>query len=134
MNDKNVLLFLFFNGQGTSINLAGVAIGNGWTDPRNTYLSYADYARKHNLVNDKDVAHIRKMEKDCQEELDKNPEELESMKCELIINYILSKSRKGGIGCLNMYDIRLRDGDSNGGCGLYSWPPLLKNTTDYLAV
>jgi len=33
-----------------------------------------------------------------------------------------------------MYDIRLRDNDSSGGCGLYSWPLTLNGMTNYLNV
>jgi len=33
-----------------------------------------------------------------------------------------------------MYDIRLRDTDSKGGCGLYSWPLTLGGMTKYLRV
>jgi len=46
----------------------------------------------------------------------------------------MKKKKKSGQFCINMYDIRLRDNDKKGGCGLYSWPLTLGGMTKYLRV
>jgi len=46
----------------------------------------------------------------------------------------MEKKKKSGQFCINMYDIRLRDNDKKGGCGLYSWPLTLGGMTKYLRV
>jgi carboxypeptidase D len=48
------------------------------------------------------------------------------------LDTILDGSTANGQYCINMYDIRLRDYDRRGGCGLYSWPLTLGGMTKYL--
>lgn len=51
----------------------------------------------------------------------------------MILNSILKASRDNGQLCLNMYDYRLRDKTTWGGCGM-SWPDGLSEMTEYLGV
>ncbi|KIK40071.1 hypothetical protein CY34DRAFT_88000 [Suillus luteus UH-Slu-Lm8-n1] len=115
--------------------LRGAAIGNGWTDARNQYPAYLDYAVMHGLV-DESSQHY----KDSKEETNRCIEEfrgitvepIHTQQCENLLMFILkSKSRTvdGQPKCVNVYDVRLEDDEPF--CGL-QWPPELKNISSYL--
>jgi len=116
---------------GKMINLKGIAIGNGWIDPLRQYQGYLKYSTDNNLLNENSLSKTQQLVNKCTEEY-KNSDKIKNYQCEYILDAILNGSTTNGQFCINMYDIRLRDTDSKGGCGLYSWPLTLNGMTKYL--
>ncbi|KAJ3298383.1 Cell death protease [Rhizoclosmatium sp. JEL0117] len=132
---KNLLQDTSFNkGHSFEINLKGILIGNGWIDPKSQYLSTLAYSLHHSLLSGDHLIGAKEATKRCEDAYKKSPPAIKSNDCEVIMNYVLDASTlsNGGGVCLNMYDIRLKDEDSSGGCGLYSWPPHLSEMKAYL--
>lgn len=117
-----------------TIHLKGIAIGNGWTDPASVYLSYRKFATQHGLIPERLNGAFDRMEDNCKKALNVSSDLLEVAACEDILSTILLDSTSGDKMCINMYDVRLRDDDADGGCGLYSWPKSLPATIKYLDV
>ncbi|KAL6592285.1 alpha/beta-hydrolase [Neocallimastix sp. 'constans'] len=113
------------------INLQGIAIGNGWMDPLRQYQGYLKYSVDNGLLSGDYLTKTTNLVNKCTEEFKKS-ERIKNSVCEYILDTILEGSTANGQFCINMYDIRLRDNDSSGGCGLYSWPLTLNGMTNYL--
>lgn len=113
------------------INLKAIAIGNGWMDPLRQYEGYIQYSIDNNLLSGNYLSKAQAKVDQCKR-LYSSSDTIKKYSCEYILDTILNASMEGGKQCINMYDIRLRDKDSTGGCGLYSWPLTLKAMTKYL--
>ncbi|ORX84226.1 alpha/beta-hydrolase [Anaeromyces robustus] len=116
---------------GEMINLKGIAIGNGWIDPLRQYQGYLKYSTDNNLLNENSLLKTKQLVEKCTDEYKKS-DKIKNYQCEYILDTILNGSTANGQFCINMYDIRLRDNDNKGGCGLYSWPLTLNAMTKYL--
>jgi len=116
---------------GQLINLKGIAIGNGWIDPLRQYQGYLKYSVDNNILSGSALSKVQQLTDKCTEEY-KRSDKIKNYSCEYILDTILDGSTANGQFCINMYDIRLRDTDSKGGCGLYSWPLTLGGMTKYL--
>jgi len=116
--------------------LKGIIIGNGWIDPVNQYLAYADFAFKVGLVNPSSKAAelVRGEVKKCNEWVESNntvPVYIQA--CEGILSAITDSTVQTVNSqkmCLNMYDVRLVD--TYPACGL-TWPPDLADIAPYLS-
>jgi len=113
------------------INLQGIAIGNGWMDPLRQYQGYLKYSVDNNILSGNALVKTSELVNKCTEEY-KKADKIKNYSCEYILDTILDGSTANGQFCINMYDIRLRDNDRKGGCGLYSWPLTLGAMTKYL--
>jgi len=116
---------------GKKINLQGIAIGNGWMDPLRQYQGYLKYSVDNNILSGNALTKASQLISKCTEEYKKG-DRIKNYTCEYILDTILDGSTVNGQYCINMYDIRLRDNDRRGGCGLYSWPLTLGGMTKYL--
>ncbi|KAG4096461.1 alpha/beta-hydrolase [Neocallimastix lanati (nom. inval.)] len=116
---------------GKKINLQGIAIGNGWMDPLRQYQGYLKYSVDNNILSGNALTKASQLISKCTEEYKKG-DRIKNYSCEYILDTILDGSTANGQYCINMYDIRLRDYDRRGGCGLYSWPLTLGGMTKYL--
>ncbi|KAI8814408.1 Alpha/Beta hydrolase protein [Cladochytrium replicatum] len=115
------------------LRLSGLLIGNGWMDPARQYRGYVDYAKEHDLLPGNAASEMEATWDACKKILDTQKQErIKSMICESLVDVVTTASQAGGKMCINIYDIRLRDFEPHQGCGLYSWPPLLKSTKAYL--
>ncbi|ORX43278.1 alpha/beta-hydrolase [Piromyces finnis] len=113
------------------IDLQGIAIGNGWIDPARQYQGYLKYSVDNNILSGNALKKVKELTNKCTEEY-KKKDRIKNYGCEYILDSILDGTTANGQFCINMYDIRLRDTDKKGGCGLYSWPLTLGSMTYYL--
>ena len=107
-----------------ALKLHGLLIGNGWIDPRTTYMSYLPFAVEKNLVEKESAFYNRMSEKvkECQEALSKKVHVLED-ECELILQQITLDSPQTDYyakhykyKCMDMYNLHLANTDMN--CGI----------------
>ncbi|KAL1323580.1 hypothetical protein AAHE18_13G026500 [Arachis hypogaea] len=95
------------NQEGIHINLKGIAIGNGLTNPGIQYRAYTDYALHNKLITKDDHQTINKLVPPCEQAIQTCAKEGEKAcvtakgKCESIFDSILSIT-----GNINYYDIR----------------------------
>ncbi|KAF2840727.1 pheromone-processing carboxypeptidase KEX1 [Patellaria atrata CBS 101060] len=114
--------------------LSGLLIGNGWIAPGQQYYAYLQYAYKSGLIQggtDK-AKKVEAQQAICQKILETTGQDaVEIPECEEVLQVILrlTNDRSSNQGCVNMYDIRLRD--SYPSCGM-NWPPDLDHVTPYL--
>jgi len=113
------------------INLQGIAIGNGWIDPARQYQGYLKYSIDNKIISGSTLTKTQELVTKCANEYTRS-DKIKNYSCEYILDTILDGSTANGQYCINMYDIRLRDKDRKGGCGLYSWPLTLGAMTKYL--
>ena len=126
--------------------MKGLLIGNGWTDPLVQYPSYASYAYERELIKrDTDAGkQVDLALGQCLKKIEEDGVHITINECENILDTILrvtndqyhsshtlSLHRNVHEGCINMYDVRLRD--SYPSCGM-AWPPDLVDVTPYLRV
>ncbi|KAI9591410.1 Alpha/Beta hydrolase protein [Syncephalis fuscata] len=115
------------------VNLAGLALGNGWIDSYTIYMSYVEFAEKYNLMSGESLEQAKQYTKECDLEYKKYGEKIKYDKCEKIFSTILDSSiqidKAGNKTCLNIYDKRLRDPYPQ--CGM-AWPPILPYVYSYL--
>ncbi|KAJ3102809.1 Cell death protease [Phlyctochytrium planicorne] len=111
--------------------LKGLAIGNGALDPLRQYTSYTDFALKHNIINSTIADQQRPLERECTEQL-LQKERMRIPTCFQILINIMKSTKDSGM-CVNRYDVRLRDKDDQGECGLTEWPPGVKGMARYLS-
>ncbi|KAF7194663.1 Pheromone-processing carboxypeptidase kex1 [Pseudocercospora fuligena] len=111
--------------------LKGLLIGNGWISGPEQYISFVPFAYENNLITSGSEAEKVALEqqKTCIAELDKGAKDhVDSGICEGIMQEIL-KHTQNDQGCVNMYDVRLRD--TYPSCGM-NWPPDLEYVKPYL--
>ncbi|KAG6850190.1 hypothetical protein H0H93_016618 [Arthromyces matolae] len=118
------------------VPLLGVAIGNGWIDPRRQYPTYIDFAVKVGLLEDKTDAwkEAKKYSDKCQAAIDKikDHEPMQVAGCERLLMDVVKNQMKKENGrdmCLNIYDIRYHDTMPE--CGM-NWPPDIHPITQFL--
>ncbi|KAI9145406.1 Alpha/Beta hydrolase protein, partial [Paraphysoderma sedebokerense] len=111
-------------------NLSGIAIGNGWIDPKNQYPAYIEYAAKHKLLSGTHNETAYTLTASCKSKYETS-NSLRDLTCERIVDQITDYSKSGNQACMNIYDIRLRDPDNSGVCGA-SWPFDLPGVYTYL--
>ncbi|OAL70885.1 pheromone processing carboxypeptidase Kex1 [Trichophyton violaceum] len=116
---------------GTSWNVQGLLIGNGWISPLEQYRSYLPFSYKEGILDrESDGA------KDAESQLSKCMFKLKEVgkfgvhvdECERVLELILDTTKVDG-KCLNMYDVRLQD--TPDACGM-NWPPDISLVTSYL--
>ncbi|KAI8853641.1 Alpha/Beta hydrolase protein [Chytridium lagenaria] len=103
--------------------LSGLIISSGWMDPIRQYSSYFDYAMANKLIETPESCGRRS--------LHKQGEKIKVARCEKILEYILDLSREGTALICMIFGFG--DDTPDGGCGLYSWPPYLKEMHSYLS-
>ncbi|KAH0587996.1 Cell death protease [Termitomyces sp. 'cryptogamus'] len=120
----------------SSFPIHGVAIGNGWIDPRRQYPSYLDFSVKVGLVEENSDAwkEAKKVTDKCMAELDniKDREPMQVKGCESILLDVVKSQEKEVDDkdmCLNIYDVRFFDTKPD--CGM-NWPPDIHNITTFL--
>jgi carboxypeptidase D len=112
-------------------NLSGLLIGNGWISGPEQYISYVPFAYENGLWSSGDAtdALVRAQEKKCIKALnDGEKDNIDSHTCEEIMQIIM-KNTQNDKGCVNIYDVRLRDEYPS--CGM-NWPPDLTWVKPYL--
>lgn len=117
-----------------TINLRGLAIGNGWIDPLAGYSSYIPFADARGLWKIDSEAR-RSAERNwatCQAQQNAHPVISSYVACESILSSVIAgsieKSPSGA--CVNIYDVRLED--SSQACNGMSWPPGVDDFRGYL--
>jgi hypothetical protein len=95
------------------INLAGIAIGNGWTDPMNQY-DVSDFVYGMGIISSAQREELKAREKVCHTSLSRGV--LTSRACFSLLDDALSASGYGKLSKASMYDIRLFEHSS-------SYPP-----------
>ncbi|KAJ3299486.1 Cell death protease [Borealophlyctis nickersoniae] len=116
------------------LDIRGIAVGNGWMDPARQYTSVIKFSKDHNIIGPGEyLTKAETYEKEC-EETYKTSDPISDGVCEKILSVVLdyTVAKNPGNVCINMYDIRLRDQDRTGGCGLNEWPGGLLDVHEYL--
>ena len=126
--------------QNPPVSLKGIAIGNGFIDPKNQYGTELETMVEKNIwtTSSKDYQRVARIVESCRKELDKlttssgSPREVGV--CDEILQTIVSSTTakqpgSSGYTCINIYDVRLSD--SSPACGM-NWPTTLSAMYDYL--
>ena len=120
---------------GAPVHLAGVAIGNGYLDPKRQAGSEVDVLVEAGVwqADGPEVKRMAKTVRACQEALarDATPR-VEYAACDAILSDVLAittRTVNGTAYCLNSYDLRLVD--TSPACGM-NWPKELAATYAYL--
>ncbi|KAL4930042.1 serine-type carboxypeptidase kexA [Aspergillus undulatus] len=110
-------------------SLRGLLIGNGWISPIEQYPAYLSFAYEEGLVEEgsKLGKELEVLLSVCKSKMENGHPKVTITACEDIINRLLTATTGSDKQCLNMYDIRLRDGS----CG-NTWPPDLADMKPYL--
>ncbi len=116
-----------------SINLKGLAIGNGWIDPITQYEAYIPFGVQNGILSGSHKEDAETSLKVCKQQYAQSAR-IKTGACDSILDEIISQSKEGGQMCINVYDIRLRDTVPDGQCGLFDWPPRLHEMKAYLTV
>lgn len=117
------------------VHLAGIAIGNGYLDPRAQAGSEIDMLVAHNIwaQNGREVRELAPVLSACRAALAKDARpRLEYPDCDAILQKLLDISTRtvdGKAFCLNAYDMRLVD--TSPACGM-NWPKELASTYAFL--
>jgi len=83
------------------INLAGLAVGNGWVDPEIQAGSYGPYAYTHNLITSDDLQQVQQAYAQCKSDLDNNDYNDAFWDCTEVFDTVLDYA-----GNINYYDVR----------------------------
>ncbi|PWY99105.1 alpha/beta-hydrolase [Testicularia cyperi] len=123
------------------VSLKGLAIGNGFIDPKNQYGTELETMVNKNIwtTSSAEYRRVKKIVDKCQQSLDTHttsngaPRELSV--CDQILQTIveLTTAKPPGSSdytCINIYDVRLSD--KSPACGM-NWPLTLSAMYDYLA-
>ncbi|EKM79988.1 hypothetical protein AGABI1DRAFT_84490 [Agaricus bisporus var. burnettii JB137-S8] len=116
------------------VPLKGVAIGNGWIDPKTQYKSYIDYSVKAGILEENSAAwkEAKEATDACSTAIEKDENSMVIDECEgLLLDVTKVRQKKvGGVDtCINIYDVRYND--ESPACGM-NWPPEIHNVTTYL--
>ncbi|KXN89504.1 Pheromone-processing carboxypeptidase KEX1 [Leucoagaricus sp. SymC.cos] len=119
-----------------SIPLRGLAIGNGWIDPKKHYQSYLDYSVKVGILEENSAPwkEAKQATDKCIEAIEKTGDVMVIEECEgllLDVTKVRQKQLHGKDMCVNIYDVRYDD--ENPACGM-NWPPEIHDVTSYLGV
>jgi carboxypeptidase C (cathepsin A) len=114
-----------------SINLKGILIGNGWSEPIAQSITYAQFAYNIGLIGPKQYSDLDLLNSQCIKEINTFRESKNEADwpytCDDIFNGIYEVSGSYGHGYVNVYDYRLYDPTG----GAY-WPDYTNKTHDYL--
>jgi len=115
------------------LHVHGALIGNGWTEPKVQFGSYADFAQAAGILGQEQVDEMRGTYARCLETYhDTGGPSSEDFgdydSCEVLIDYVIDMSGPEDGMVVNMYDIRLYASDAGGS----SWPPGLSRPHLYL--
>ncbi|KAF9450159.1 pheromone-processing carboxypeptidase KEX1 [Macrolepiota fuliginosa MF-IS2] len=117
-----------------NIPLKGIAIGNGWIDPKKHYQSYLDYSVKVGILEENSAPwkEAKKATDACTEAIEKAGDAMAIDECQgllLDVTKVREKTVKDKMMCINIYDVRYDD--ENPACGM-NWPPEIHDITSYL--
>jgi carboxypeptidase C (cathepsin A) len=87
-------------------NLKGIAIGDGWVDPKTQYNTYAKFAFDNNLINESEVKVANALYDACRVLIDAHAYLVAATACEALTNYVLERAEKTLGRSVNPYDIR----------------------------
>lgn len=104
------------------INIAGLAIGNGWIDPYNQY-DVSDFMHSLGIISLGQKFHLKQREKNCQGLIRKGT--LRSSICLSLLDDVLASTGTSTTGKLTMYDARLSSKTA-------SYPPGHEEVESYL--
>lgn len=123
-------------GRFAPVDLRGVAIGNGFIDPKAQGGTELDMMLQSKVWQEGGEDHLamKKEVETCRKALDRDTKNLRKIdECSNILPHIIDRT-KAMTGnrqtCINIYDVRLSD--TAPACGM-NWPPTLQATYDYLA-
>ncbi|KAJ3576241.1 hypothetical protein NP233_g575 [Leucocoprinus birnbaumii] len=116
------------------VPLKGIAIGNGWIDPKSHYQTYLDYVVKMGILeeNSPPWKEAKQATDRCMEAVAKDPEAMVIDACQnllLDVTKVREKKVHGKDMCINIYDVRLDD--ESPACGM-NWPPEIHDVTEFL--
>ncbi|RXK38002.1 carboxypeptidase D [Tremella mesenterica] len=119
-------------------DLKGIAIGNGWIDPKQQYQGYVDFAYEKDLIKpgSAEADALEKAMERCQTGIDKYPDDATTPvnidNCGQVMEMVtepFQQELNGKKQCMNVYDVRLVDDWP--ACGM-NWPPDLPDVYDFL--
>ncbi|CDR87265.1 related to KEX1 protein precursor [Sporisorium scitamineum] len=117
------------------VSLKGIAIGNGFIDPKSQYGTELETMVQKNIwsTSSDEYKRVAKIVQDCHKDLEKGGHR-EIGRCEEILQTIIASTTakqpgSSGYTCINVYDVRLSD--SAPACGM-NWPTTLSAMYDYL--
>jgi len=87
-------------GNAATINLQGLAIGNGWVDPLIQYQSYGEFAYSNNLISRGVYNEAQRIYTRCEREIGQSNWDAAFTTCSSIVDTVLSAA-----GNINPYDI-----------------------------
>ncbi|WVW86604.1 hypothetical protein I302_108655 [Kwoniella bestiolae CBS 10118] len=118
--------------------LKGIAIGNGWIDPKQQYPGYVDFAYEKGLIK-QGTPEAEKLDaalKACQESMEKYTDPFKTPSninhCGEVMDSVTDsyvQELNGKKVCMNVYDVRLVDDWP--ACGM-NWPPDLSDVYTFL--
>lgn len=113
-------------------DIHGALIGNGWTDPKVQFGSYAEFAKSVGIIGEEQAAEMRETYAQCLETYRATGGPTaqnfgEYSNCESLLDYVLDASGTEATGLVNMYDIREYYPDA----GASLWPPHVFRTGRY---
>ncbi|AAW43480.1 KEX1 protein precursor, putative [Cryptococcus deneoformans JEC21] len=118
--------------------LKGIAIGNGWIDPKEQYPGYVEFAYEKGLIvsGTPEAEEMESALKRCQEEMDKYSDPFTTPvninNCGQVMDSVtrpFTQELNGKKVCMNVYDVRLVDDFP--ACGM-NWPPDLPDVYTFL--
>lgn len=86
------------------MNLKGIAIGNGWTDPYDQYPGYATFSRENKLVSEHHYYLLEGLYKICQVLIEEGHTLIAQVVCEITTQTI--HGNPFGTPTFNVFDIR----------------------------
>ncbi|CBQ73866.1 related to KEX1 protein precursor [Sporisorium reilianum SRZ2] len=117
------------------VSLKGIAIGNGFIDPKSQYGTELETMVQKNIwsTSSDEYKRVAQIVQDCHKDLDKGGHR-KIGRCEEILQTIIAStvSKQPGSSaftCINVYDVRLSD--TSPACGM-NWPTTLSAMYDYL--
>lgn len=115
------------------LKVHGAMIGNGWTEPKVQFGSYADIGQSAGILGKEQADQMRATYVQCLESYHDTGGATDSDfgdydSCEGLFDYLIDMSGSDDTMTVNMYDFRYYAADSGGD----SWPPHLERTGAYL--
>lgn len=87
-------------------NLKGIAIGNGWVDPKAQYGAYGPYALMENIIDQSTADRAKELYATCRKLIDNKDWHTAFTECEMIVEYVITAAEKKLGRSINVYDIR----------------------------
>ena len=113
------------------INLQGVLIGNGWSNPEIQSITYAEFAYANGIIGVKEYLQLKTLNNKCTNDINQymNTKDADDFPdtCGQIVDEIVQVSGSPNSTVLNLYDIRLYDSTHGN-----QWPYNNYLTNEYL--